>query len=156
MKKLSVLVSLLLLCVMLFAQEDANYYKNEGNTAYKEKNYEMAYESYAKALELLAQDNIVDTALIYNTGYCAYKSKKYSEAISYFEKSVENKYKKTKPVQYVISCQMKLKDLDKAEEAALKGLELYPDDEKLKGLTGTVYLKKGCPVAGSSLTFLMT
>ncbi|NOZ46879.1 MAG: hypothetical protein GXO79_08860, partial [Chlorobi bacterium] len=143
MKKLSVLFGFLFLTTVIFAQEDANFYKNEGNTAYKEKNYQKAFESYAKAIDLLSADNMVDTALIYNAGYCAYKSKQYDKAKDYFIKSADNKYKASKPYQYLISIEMKLKDLKAAENYALKGIEVYPNDAKLANLAAKVYLKQG-------------
>lgn len=143
MKKLGVLVSVLFISIVIFAQEDANSLKNEGNNAYREKNYKKAFESYAGAIMLLAEENVIDTPLVYNTGYCAYKSKYYDVALEYFQKSAEYKYKKSKPYQYIVSCNMKLKNLDAAEKAVLDGIVSYPDEKKLKDLAGTVYLKKG-------------
>ena len=130
--------------VSTFAQEkDANTLKNEGNTAYKAKDYAGAFSAYAEALKILEAEGTVDEALIYNTGYCAYKAKKHEEALPYFQKSIELGYKESKPYQMVAVIQYKTKDIDGMIETCNAGLEKYTDDAKLKGYASKAYLKKG-------------
>ncbi len=126
-----------------FSQEDANKFKNEGNTAYKAKDYARAFDAYAKALKVLDTEGTVDEALTYNAGYCAYKAKKYSDALPYFQKSMELGYKESKPYQMVAVIQYKTKDIDGMIETCNAGLEKYADDAKLKDYASKAYLKKG-------------
>ncbi len=141
----NVLLALLIgFSVSTFAQEkDANTLKNEGNAAYKAKDYAGAFDAYAKALKLLDTEGTVDEALTYNAGYCAYKAKKYSDALPYFQKSMELGYKESKPYQMVAVIQYKQGDIDNMIETCTKGLEKYADDAKLKDYASKAYLKKG-------------
>ena len=82
MKRLTIIALLIFSASIIFAQEekDANHYINKGNEAYKAKDYATAFESFKTAVTIKEAENIVDTSLIYNTGYCAYKTKNYEEA----------------------------------------------------------------------------
>ncbi|MCK4664672.1 MAG: tetratricopeptide repeat protein [Bacteroidales bacterium] len=147
MKHLLVL-SLCFLFISGYSQEptekkDANFYKNEGNTSYKAKDFAKAFENYTQALELLSEENIIDTSLLYNAGYSAYKAKNYGEAVDYFSKCIEYKYKEINSFQNKTVCQLKTKDIDGMEETVLQGLEIYPDDKKLNKYASMCYLKKG-------------
>jgi pilus assembly protein Flp/PilA len=126
-----------------FAQKDANTLKQEGNEAYKSKDYAKAFTAYAEALKLNDKEGVVDEALIYNTGYCAYKAKKYKEAIPYFQKSIELGYKESKPYQMVAVIQYKLGDVDGMIKTCTEGLQKYPNEAKLKDYASKAYLKKG-------------
>jgi tetratricopeptide (TPR) repeat protein len=130
--------------VNLIAQDkDANTLKDEGNEAYKNKNYKEAFEAWAQALTLLDAEGTIDEALIYNTGYCAYKAKMQKEAIPYFEKAIELGYKESKPYQMIAVIEYKLDMIDEMIEICQKGLETYADDDKLKDYASKAYLKKG-------------
>lgn len=143
MKKV-LLALLIAFTVNVFAQDkDANTLKNEGNEAYKKKDYAGAFTAYAEALTLLDAEGTIDEALIYNTGYCAYKAKKGKEALPYFQKSIELGYKESKPYQMVAVIQYKAKDIDAMIATCDAGLEKYADDAKLKGYASKGYLKKG-------------
>ena len=138
------LVLLIGLTLNSFAQDkDANAFKEEGNTAYKSKDYAGAFNAYAEALKLNDAEGIVDEALIYNAGYCAYKAKKYDDAKPCFQKSMELGYKGSKPYQMVAVIQYKQKDIDSMIETCNQGLEKYADDAKLKDYASKAYLKKG-------------
>lgn len=132
------------LTVNVVAQDkDANTLKNEGNEAYRNKDYAGAFASYAKALKLLEAEGTADDALTYNAGYCAYKAKKYQDAIPYFQKAMESGYKESKPYQMVAVIQYKAGQVDDMIETCKAGLEKYADDKKLKDYASTAYLKKG-------------
>lgn len=127
-----------------FAQDkSAVDLNNEGNAFVRNKDYESAYASYTKALELYEAEGKVDTNLIYNAGYCAYKSKNYEEALPYLEKSIEFGYKKAMPFIYVAQINSKSKDYSKMETTLTAGLEKYPKDKNLNKLMGSCYLKQG-------------
>jgi tetratricopeptide (TPR) repeat protein len=124
-------------------EKDANTFKNEGNEAYKNKDFTAAFNAYTEALKLLDAEGTVDEALIYNAGYCAYKAGLEKEALPYFQKSIELAYKESKPYQMVAVIQYKLDDIDGMIETCNKGLEKYTDDDKLKDYASKAYLKKG-------------
>jgi len=123
--------------------KDANFYKGEGNTAYQAKDYAKAYENYKTAVELLDADGVTDTVLVYNTGFAAYKAKMYEEAIPFFDKAGDLGYKEDKPYQTIAACQSKLDDYKGMEATTTKGLEKYPDSDKLKELLAHSLLKQG-------------
>jgi len=127
-----------------FAQEkDAITLKNEGNEAYKNKDYSAAYSSYSAALMLLEKDGIVDTTYIYNAGYCAFKAEKLDQAIPYLQKSIELNYKEEKPYVSLGQVYMKQDNLPKMEQVLTQGLAKYPEDKTLKKLMSHCYLKQG-------------
>ncbi|MDA3894264.1 MAG: hypothetical protein PF517_21600 [Salinivirgaceae bacterium] len=143
MKKV-VLALLIGLTINVFGQEkDANTLKNEGNESYKNKDYAAAFTAYAEALKLLEAEGTIDEALTYNTGYCAYKAKNLKGALPYFQKSIENGYKESKPYQMVAVIQYKTKDIEGMIETCNAGLAKFTDDEKLKGYASKGYLKQG-------------
>ncbi|MCK9209000.1 MAG: hypothetical protein M0P66_17950 [Salinivirgaceae bacterium] len=128
----------------VFAQEkDANTFRNEGNEAYKNKDFSGAYQAYASALTLLEKEGVVDTAYIYNAGYCAFKAEKLTEAIPYLEKSIELNYKEEKPYVSLAQVFMKQDDLSKMEQTLTSGLTKYPDDKTLRKLMSHCLLKQG-------------
>ena len=113
----------------VFAQEkDANTFRNEGNEAYKNKDFSGAYQAYASALTLLEKEGVVDTAYIYNAGYCAFKAEKLTEAIPYVS---------------LAQVFMKQDDLSKMEQTLTSGLTKYPDDKTLRKLMSHCLLKQG-------------
>lgn len=143
-KLLSIILSLVVFTALAQEPEqDANFYKGEGNTAYQAKDYAKAYENYKKAVEMLDADGITDTALIYNAGYSAYKAKNYEGAIPFMERTIELGYKKALPYQIICACYSKLKKNDEVEKYARKGLEVYPDSEKIKKTLSKSLLKQG-------------
>ncbi len=130
--------------VSLKAQDkDANTFKNEGNEAFKNKDYKEAFNAWSAAIKLLDAEGTVDDALIYNTGYAAFKADKYDEAIPYFNRSIELNYKDSKPYAFLAQVHMKMDDLDAMEKTLLDGLAKYSSDKTLKKLAGHCYLRKG-------------
>ena len=145
-KLLSIVLSLVVLTA--FSQEpekekDANFYKKEGNIAYKAKEYGKAFDNYKLALELLEKDEIVDSVLYFNTGFASYKAKQYSDAIPYFDKCIELGIKGEKPYKNKAVCLSKNKDFKGMEDVLLVAVEKYPDVKKLKDLLAHSYLKQG-------------
>ena len=144
MKELLMSLVVGFMCISAVAQEkDANTLTNEGNTAYGNKDYKGAYQSYAQALDLLEKEGKVDTVLIYNAGYCAYKSDMYNEAKPYFEKSIELGYKESKPYLFLSDIYSKEDDLDKMEKVLTDGLAAYPNNKTLNKFMGICLLKEG-------------
>jgi tetratricopeptide (TPR) repeat protein len=124
-------------------EKDAITLKNEGNEAYKNKDFSTAYTAYSAALTLLEKDGIVDTTYIYNAGYCAFKADKLEQAIPYLEKTIELNYKEEKPYVSLGQVYMKQDNLPKMEQVLNQGLTKYPEDKTLKKLMSHCYLKQG-------------
>lgn len=116
MKKLLLLVALAFLTGTMYAQEESAKLKNEGNAAYRAKNYKEAltkWEAYLKLVEFK------DDATVYNTAVVANSVKDYATAEKYFDMSIQNKYKPAS------SYQGKVKALQQQKKTAemLKTLE---------------------------------
>ena len=84
------------------AQEEksAAEYKNEGNAAVTEKKYDVALESYQKAIELWDAESI-EPATVYNAADCAKKLSKNDVAIELYNKSIELGYKADMSTYYI-------------------------------------------------------
>lgn len=118
-------------------------YNNEGNEYVRNKDYNSAYDSYAKAIELYNAEGKVDTNLIYNAGYCAFKAKKFDEALPLLQKTIEFNYKEAMPYIYIGQIYSKDDKFAEMEKVLVQGLEKYPDDANLIKLIASCYLKEG-------------
>jgi tetratricopeptide (TPR) repeat protein len=76
---------LLLLSSGINALDQSIQYFNDGNIAYKSKQYEDAIESYSKILAMGNENSI----LYYNLGNAFYRLKNYPEAILNYEKALK-------------------------------------------------------------------
>ena len=75
----------------LFAQtEESGKVKNEGNAAWRAKNYKEAFAKWEQYLKLI---EFKDDATVYNVAVCANKLKDYANAEKYFGMSIKNNYK---------------------------------------------------------------
>jgi tetratricopeptide (TPR) repeat protein len=70
---------------ILNAQSGADYYLEQGNIAYRQGDYAMAFEWYEKILDLGYENGVV----YYNMGNCKYKLDEIGEAILYYEKALK-------------------------------------------------------------------
>lgn len=143
MKQLFVALFLFTSIIANSQEKDANALKNEGNEAYKNKDFLGAYNAYAGALTMLEKEGKVDTAYIYNAGYCAFKAEKLAEAIPFLEKSIALNYKEEKPYVSLAQVYMKQDDLAKMEQTLTSGLAKFAEDKTLKKLMSHCMLKQG-------------
>lgn len=90
MKKLLLIFLCGLIAGNVFAQDEAGKLKNEGNAAWKAKNYQEAFTKFEQYLKLM---DYKDDAYLYNTAVCANKIKNYVAAETYFDKAIQAKYK---------------------------------------------------------------
>lgn len=83
-----------------FAQDkSADDYKNEGNAAVREKNYQAALESYKQAITLWGDS--ADAMTVYNAADCAKRINEYDTAIDLYNKAVALNYKADFATYYV-------------------------------------------------------
>ena len=154
MRKLLLVFALCLGAVVGFAQTEktAVDIKNDGNDALRAKNYAGALQLYEKALskwnaepqdsaQVALYDMSTDTALVYNMAVSAYQAKSYDKAIKYFDESIAKDYKKDVAYLYKAYTYKKLNKDDEYVKTLEEALETSPNDDKVKGLLATVYLK---------------
>ncbi|TAJ11348.1 tetratricopeptide repeat protein [Marinilabiliaceae bacterium JC017] len=148
MKYLATLSFLLIFFTgVTFAQDKtAAELKNEGNEALRSKNYKQALTLYEQAIDVWAEGEEMDAAMIYNTANCARKLKNFDKALKYYTQSKELNYKSDISTYYIA---YSLKNQDKEEEmekVLMKGLEEFPTSKYIKHMKKmlvTYYLKLG-------------
>ena len=92
---------------VLFAQTDeSGKVKNEGNAAWRAKNYKEAFTKWEQYLKLI---EFKDDATVYNVAVCANKLKDYTNAEKYFGMSIKNNYKVASSYQGMAVAQENLK-----------------------------------------------
>lgn len=84
MKKLTLIISCVLMTVILSAQT-AHKHLRSGDKSYEQQNYSKAEENYRKAVN---KDNSPKSN--YNLGNAVYQQDKYKEAVKHFQTSAQN------------------------------------------------------------------
>ena len=145
MKKIIAMMMMMAVVFSLTAQDEktANDFKNEGNEAYKTKNYTVAFTAFSKAIELNKKAGTVDTALFYNAGYCAYKSKKYEAATDLFQKAIDLEYRVEKAYLFKVNSYRKARMNDEYIASLNEAYELYPKNKKLIKMMSGYQFKEG-------------
>lgn len=93
MKKIFVMLMMMVaLAPASMAQEKtADDYKNDGNAAVREKNYQAALEAYKQAITMWGDE--ADAKTVYNAADCAKRIGDNNVAIEYYNKSIALDYK---------------------------------------------------------------
>ena len=144
------LVFLLLIAfaVSSFAQVDNEHFKlkNEGNAAYRNKEYQKALDTYEEALKVWPPDEIMDAQMIYLVADCARRLKDDEKALLYFSRSLELEYNPDNSSLYMASALRALNREDEMEMLLLKSVERFQEGAALvqmKKMLVTHYMKKG-------------
>ena len=126
-----------------FAQDEKSAIdlKNDGNDALRAKDYPKALQLYEQALSKWG-DEPKDTAMVYNMAVCAYQSKSFDKAIKLYDESIALDYKKETAFLYKANIYKILKNDEEYEKTLEAALANSPDDDKIKGMLATVYLKE--------------
>ncbi|GHV64343.1 hypothetical protein FACS1894199_02370 [Bacteroidia bacterium] len=114
--------------------------KNEGNEAWKGKNYKDAFVNWEKYLESV---NFQDPACVYNVALAANKIDNHVAAEKYFDMSIKNNYKATNSYLGKAQAQEDLNKTDEMISTLEAGLQAYPGNDKLEKAYGTHFLKEG-------------
>lgn len=123
----------------LFAQEEADKLRDEGDAALKEKNYAVALEKYSKFLEMT---NYEDAARIYNAGISADQAGNHEAAVKYFGMAIE---KGQNTENAYIGKIKALRELDKTaelKEAAEAGLKAFPGNKSIESMVYSYFMKE--------------
>ena len=150
----------------LFAQtNESGKVKNEGNAAWRAKNYKEAFTKWEQYLKLI---EFKDDATVYNVAVCATKLKDYANAEKYFGMSIKNNYKVASSYLGMADAQENLKlekaysdyfakegqkfqkanDIAKAAENFTKSSQVSNKQLKARGLLslGTLYFNNGASI----------
>lgn len=129
--------------VVGFAQEEKSAIdlKNEGNEALRAKNYPAALKLYEQSLGKWG-DEPKDTAMVYNMAVCAYQAKAYDKALKFLDESIALNYKKETAILYKANTYRALKKDDEYVKTLEEALVISPNDDKIKGMLATVYVKE--------------
>ena len=113
MKKMFFMLMLMVAIVPASIAQDksADEYKNEGNAAVREKNYQVALEAYKQAITLWGDS--ADAMTVYNAADCARRLEEYDTALKFYAQSIELKYKPDYATYYIAEIYGKQ---DKTEE----------------------------------------
>ncbi len=79
--------------------KSADEYKNDGNAAVREKNYQVALEAYKQAITLWGDS--ADAATVYNAADCARRIAEYDTAIELYNKAITLDYKADFSTYYI-------------------------------------------------------
>jgi tetratricopeptide (TPR) repeat protein len=118
---------------------------------FQSENYDTALKSFEKYLEISnlpavkanMENEVLDTAIIYNTGLTAYKAENWEKAIEYFEQSAAVDYNGPESYQFSYNSYQAMGDSAKAVEVLKEGFEKYPDSETLIVQLINYYIETG-------------
>lgn len=119
-------------------------YMNKGVDAFRDKNYDVALESFNKSREIGSKYlGRTDTLALFNAALAADKAGKKQEAAGYYSELTTMKYGGAKVYSLLATSQLDQKDTAAALVTINKGRQQYPDDNNLiiQGLN--IYLLQG-------------
>jgi len=128
-----------------------NTITNAGIEAFNQQKYEVAVNMFEDVLkinnlEMMKEDQeeeVVDTAIIYNTGLAAYNAQDWKTAAEYLNKSIKHDYGGGDAVLLLDQVYKTLRDSTKRGDNLKRGFEKYPDDERLLTQLINYYLETG-------------
>ena len=126
----------------LFAQtEESGKVKNEGNAAWRAKNYKEAFAKWEQYLKLI---EFKDDATVYNVAVCANKLKDYANAEKYFGMSIKNNYKVASSYLGMADAQENLKKIPEMLKTLQDGIKATPGQNvKLEKAYSDYFAKEG-------------
>jgi tetratricopeptide (TPR) repeat protein len=128
MKKLLVFILLFVGFGLVQAQE-ADVAKSNGIMYEGQMQYQKAADAYALAEKLYAEKGVIDTLCVFKAGQNYVRLEQYEKAIPYLEKAAELKYADKNVFLSLADAYSGLKNYEAAEQALIKGLEIFPEEE---------------------------
>ncbi|MFO7999625.1 MAG: tetratricopeptide repeat protein [Marinilabilia sp.] len=112
---------------------------NAGVEAFNQEKYKEAMTLFEDVLnindlDMMQEDNeeeVVDTAIMYNTGLAAYNAEEWETAAKYLDESIKYDYGEGDAVLLLDQVYNTLGDSTKRAENLKNGFEKYPEDERL-------------------------
>ena len=107
-----------------------HYLSKQGNSFYKQENYEEAKKNYSKVTELDPNNPIIH----YNMANTLHKEGKSEEAMAEYQEAIKNGSKKVKNAAYynLGNMNMAKQDYQSAVDNYVKALKLHPKDKESK------------------------
>lgn len=131
----------------VFAQDkSAADYKNEGNDALRNKDYQKALELYEESLANWEEGEPVEDAMVYNMATCARRIENYDKAIKYYKMSKEQGFRGDIASYYIAYSLNKQGKEEEMEQFLTDAIEEYSTSKyvgHMKKMLVTYYLKKG-------------
>lgn len=137
-------------------------YSTAGLDCWNVKDFENAYRAWEIYLEIpnipaLAKDlkvpaDSVLAEVMYNQAIAAWQMNDFAKATQAFKRAAENGYSKDQLFQYGAAVASAAKDLDGLKYFAMKGSELYPENDEYINLLINYYL--GAEKYDEALTFI--
>jgi Tfp pilus assembly protein PilF len=118
----------------------AQYKLNQGVNEYKDKKFDLAYNSFDRYRQYMPDD----TNAIYYTGLAAVNLNNYPVAATHYNKLLTTNYSKNDLVYFELSnVYLNLKDTTAAIKAVNDGIAKYPANADLRKRQIEIYLKTG-------------
>jgi tetratricopeptide (TPR) repeat protein len=135
-------------------------FSNYAIKSFQSEDFDASLKSFEKFLEISSipavkesiEKEILDTAIIYNTGLAALKAENWEKAVEYFQKSANVDYNGPESYQFTYNSYQSMGDSAKAVETLKEGFEKYPDNETLIVSLINYYIETGN--ANDAVTYL--
>lgn len=131
----------------MFAQDkSAADYKNEGNEALRNKDYEKALELYEQAVANWEEGEAVEDAMVYNMATCARRIDNYDKAIKYYQMAKDQGFREDIATYYIAFSLNKQGKHQEMEQFLVNAVEEFASSKyvgHMKKLLVNYYLKKG-------------
>lgn len=138
-----------LVVALTFLQTDLTNY---AITAYEKEQFDVALQCFEKYMEISnfsimkqGADEVIDTAIVYNSGLAAYKAENWPKALEYFKKSALYDYNGAPSYRFAYDASQAMGDTLSSLVLLKEGFEKYPDDEILIVELINFYIKEGKP-----------
>ena len=113
---------------------------NAAIEAFNKEDYETAYKAFEAVLDIndhiskledLKGESPVDSAIVYNCALAAYNAKNWKNAEKYFKKAIDIRYGGGDAVLLLNQVYINMNDSSKMGDNLQKGVEIYPEDERV-------------------------
>ncbi len=124
-------------------------YTNSAVDCFKANDYKGAFADFEKILAInefpvyAADEQYVDTTIIFNTGLAAFNAEMYDEAIKYYEKAASYGYQGATMYDYIMMSYLNKKDTVGAIEALQAGFQKYPEGSNIVTNMINLFLQTG-------------
>jgi len=118
--------------------------KNEGNEAYRAKNYKQALELFEKSIAVWGDEEELDAAMVYLAATSARKIKDNEKALKYLEECKKMGYKPDVSTYYIANSYKKMGKNEEMEKVLIAGIEEFSTSKyvgHMKKMLVTYYVK---------------
>ncbi len=128
---LSVTLLLFTMLGVANAQEEksAAELKNEGNAAYRTKDYKTALISYEAAIAAWDEAEDMDPKMIYASATCARRLKDHEKSLTFYAQAMELGYNEDASTYYSGLAYKAMGNMDEMEKKMLSGVEEFPNSK---------------------------